>query len=243
MPNWPADHIPPRYFPAAWGANTVDYGMDPNVVSNYTLTQWRDALRQIPTLSVVTEMPNLFDATTGIYANASGHGELWERPASLELLDPTNAVPGRFQENCGLRIRGGFSRNPQFVKHALRVFFRREYGAGKLQYPLFENEGAQEFETFDLRTSSNYAWSRESDVNQGKHDTMVREVFCRETLGVMGQPYRRSRYYHLYLNGQYWGVYETDERPEASYGEAYLGGSKTNYDVVKCGNRDRKSVV
>jgi hypothetical protein len=43
---------------------------------------------------------------------------------------------------------------------------------------------------------------------------MVREVFCRETLGAMGQPYRRSRYYHLYVNGQYWGLYETDERPE-----------------------------
>ena len=65
---------------------------------------------------------------------------------------------------------------------------------------------------------------------------MVREVFCRETLGAMGEPYRRSRYYHLYLNGQYWGLYETDERPEASYGQTYFGGSKTNYDVVKCAN-------
>src|SRR5882672_5947665 len=65
---------------------------------------------------------------------------------------------------------------------------------------------------------------------------MVREVFCRKTLGDMGQPYRRSRYYHLYLNGQYWGLYETDERPEASYGQTYFGGSKTNYDVVKCAN-------
>jgi len=235
-PNWPQTRVPPPYFPASWGGNTVDYGMDPQVVSNYTLAQWREALTQIPSMSIVTEMPNLFDATIGIYANASGHGQLWERPASLELLDPTTAVPGRFQENCGLRIRGGFSRNPDFRKHSFRIFFRREYGAGKLNYPLFENEGAQEFETFDLRTSQNYAWPRESSPAQGNHDTMVREVFCRETLGAMGQPYRRSRYYHLYLNGQYWGLYETDERPEASYGQTYFGGSKTNYDVPKCAN-------
>ncbi|HEY2951833.1 MAG TPA: lamin tail domain-containing protein, partial [Verrucomicrobiae bacterium] len=204
-------------------------------MSNYTLAQWREALTQIPTLSIVTEMGNLFDAVTGIYANASQHGELWERPVSLELLDPTNAVPGRFQENCGLRIRGGFSRNADFRKHSLRVFFRREYGAGKLNYPLFENEGAQEFETFDLRTSQNYSWPRGTE--SPTFETMVREVFCRKTLGDMGQPYRRSRYYHLYLNGQYWGLYETDERPEASYGQSYFGGSKTNFDVVKCGNR------
>src|SRR6185295_6990013 len=95
VPNWPVDRVPPRYFPASWGANTVDYGMDPNVVSLYNAAQWYEALTQIPTMSIVTEMPNLFDATTGIYANASQHGEDWERPASIELLDPTNAVPGR----------------------------------------------------------------------------------------------------------------------------------------------------
>jgi hypothetical protein len=229
------DGRPPPYFPASWGRNRVDYGMDPEVVSKYTLQQWREALTQIPTLSIVTELPNLFDPVTGIYANADGHGEEWERPSSIELLDPTNAVPGRFQAPCGLRIRGGYSRNASFVKHSFRVFFRRDYGMGRLRYPLFEDEGAQEFDTFDLRTSQNYSWPRESGSN-GLYDTMVREVWCRETLGAMGQPYRRSRYYHLYLNGQYWGLYETDERPEASYGEIYLGGRKEDYDVVKCAN-------
>ncbi len=234
-PNWEQNNIPPQYFPTNWGANSVDYGMDPQVVNSYTAAQWKEALTQIPSMSIVTEMRHLFDPATGIYANASGHGEIWERPMSLELIDPSKTVPGQFQENCGLRIRGGASRGTGFKKHSFRVFFRREYGAGKLNYPLFEKEGADEFETFDLRTSQNYSWPRSGD--NPLFETMVREVFCRKTLGDMGQPYRRSRYYHLYLNGQYWGLYETDERPEASYGQTYFGGSKTNYDVVKCGNR------
>lgn len=232
--NWEQTRIPPPYFPTNWGANSVDYGMDPQVVSNYTLAQWKEALTQIPSMSIVTEMKNLFDPATGIYANAAGHGEEWERPMSLELLDPTNAVPGRFQENGGLRIRGGASRGSGFFKHSFRIFFNRTYGAGSLKYPLFEDEGVQDFDKFDLRTSQNYSWPRNESP---AFDTMVREVFCRKTLGDMGQPYRRSRYYHLYLNGQYWGLYETDERPSAYYGEAYFGGSKTNYDVVK--NHDR----
>src|SRR5204863_9167590 len=117
----------------------------------------------------------------------------------------------------------------------------RDYGHGNLNYPRFEDEGAQEFETFDLRTSQNYSWPRENTSGaqnlNGLNETMVREVFCRKTLGDMGQPYRRSRYYHLYINGQYWGLYESDEHPEASYGETYFGGDKNNFDVVKCGNR------
>ena len=233
---WPATRKPPANFPASWGQNSVDYGMDPNVIKKFTAAEWQQALTQIPSVSLVTGMKNLFDASTGIYANASGHGEDWERPGSIELLDPARETPGRFGTRCGLRIRGGYSRNPQYVKHSFRVFFRAEYGVAKLHYPLFDDDGATEFDTFDLRTSQNYSWPRESDSSQGKHDTMVREVFCRQTLGALGQPYRRSRYYHLYLNGQYWGLYETDERPEAAYGATYLGGAKEDYDVVKCAN-------
>ena len=62
---------------------------------------------------------------------------------------------------------------------------------------------------------------------------MVREVFSRDTQGAMGQPYTRSRYYHLYLNGMYWGLYQSQERSEARYAESYFGDKVEDYDVVK----------
>ena len=49
----------------------------------------------------------------------------------------------------------------------------------------------------------------------------------------MGQPYTRSRYYHLYINGHYWGLFQTQERSEASYAASYFGGDDDDYDVVK----------
>lgn len=226
----------PAHFPASWGRNAVDYGMDPNVVSRYTLAEWREALTQVPSISIVTEMKHLFDPDTGIYANAHGHGREWERPASIELLDSSATTQRQFQEDCGLRIRGGYSRNPQYAKHSFRVFFRREYGSGRLRYPLFDKDGADEFDTIDLRTSQNYAWA--IDSQNGHHDTMLRDEFARDTLAALGQPATRSRYYHLYLNGQYWGLYETEERPEASYGEIYFGGRKEEYDTVKSANHN-----
>jgi hypothetical protein len=62
---------------------------------------------------------------------------------------------------------------------------------------------------------------------------MVKEVFSRDTQRDMGQPYTRSRYYHLYLNGMYWGLYQTQERSEADYASDYFGGKADDYDVVK----------
>ena len=64
-------------------------------------------------------------------------------------------------------------------------------------------------------------------------NTILRDVFSRDTQGAMGQPYTRSRYYHLFLNGQYWGIYQTQERVTDSYGATYLDGEKKDFDVIK----------
>ena len=50
---------------------------------------------------------------------------------------------------------------------------------------------------------------------------------------VLIAPGSRCRYFHVYLNGQYWGLYNTDERPNNNFGEQYLGGKKEDYDVFK----------
>ncbi|NQT51813.1 CotH kinase family protein, partial [bacterium] len=207
----------------------LNYGMDPDIVNDPGWgPQLEEALLAIPSLSIVTDLDHLLDPTTGIYVNPSQHGELWERPVSLELIEPDGSAG--FQVNAGLRIRGGYSRSTNNPKHALRFFFREEYGAAKLHYALFGEEGVDEFDKVDLRTAQNYSWSFGGDAR----NAMVREVFSRDLQGEMGQPYTRSRYYHLYINGQYWGLYQTQERAEASYGESYLGGERDNYDTVKC---------
>ena len=204
--------------------------MDPDIVN---ATRYRDviddALLDIPTISLVSDRDNLFDKFIGIYVNALQDGIAWERPASMELINPDGSEG--FQINAGLRIRGGYSRDRNNPKHAFRVFFRSEYGDSKLNYPLFGKEGVDEFEKVDLRTAQNYSWSFNSW--QGYNNTMAREVFSRDLQREMGQPYTRSRYYHLYLNGQYWGVFQTQERSEARFAKSYLGGEVEDYDVVK----------
>lgn len=209
----------------------IDLLMDPRVMDDPEYTNlFDDALREIPSISISTNYENLFDRSTGIYVNAMvARGEEWERPASIELINPDGSKD--FQIDAGIRIRGGWSRHGYFRKHAFRLFFRSEYGEGKLEFPLFENEGVKEFDKVDLRCSQNYSWSKGGE--EAPYCTFNRDVFSRDAQREMGQPYTRSRYYHLYLNGLYWGLFQSQERSEARYAESYFGDDKDDYDVVK----------
>ncbi|XAM00938.1 lamin tail domain-containing protein [Phycisphaeraceae bacterium D3-23] len=208
-----------------------DYGMDPDIVNDPTWgPQLTDALTDIPTISLVTDTDHLFDSGTGIYVNAGGHGKTWERPTSIEMINGDGTTA--FQTDAGLRIRGGFSRGDFNPKHSFRLFFRNEYGDGMLNFPMFGEGGADAFDAFDLRTAQNYAWSNQTGNNEN-HNTFLRDILSRDIQGAMGHAHTRGDYYHLYLNGVYWGLYQTEERPEADYASSYYGGTDETWDAVK----------
>ncbi|MFO1531276.1 MAG: CotH kinase family protein [Kiritimatiellia bacterium] len=186
----------------------------------------RAALAALPSVSIVTDATNLFDSATGIYVNPGNRGLAWERPCSIELL---NDPEGGFQVNAGLRIRGGYSRTQDNPKHAWRLFFRGEYGAATLDYPLFGRAGASSFNQIDLRTAQNYSWSFGGDAR----NSFLREEFARQAFVEMGWPGSHVKYVQVYLNGQYWGLFDFDERTEADHCAEYLGGDKPDWDVVK----------
>jgi len=228
--NQSSDGRAPESFPSSRNINgqTLDYGMDPDIVQDESWgPQLIDALTQVPSMSLVLDIDDLLGSAEGIYTNANSHGRSWERPASLELIYP-DGTEG-FQINAGVRVRGGFSRTGTNPKHAFRMFFRDDYGDGALEFPLFGDEGVSEFQKIDLRTSQNYSWA----FNGDSRNSFLRDVFSRDAQGEMDQPYTRSEYYHLYLNGQYWGLFQTQERAEANYAASYFGGDADDYDVVK----------
>ena len=155
----------------------------------------------------------------------------WERPASVEMIDPVHGTNNEFQINAGIRIRGAASRSSSNPKHSFRLFFREQYGsASKLNFPLFGDEGAESFKKIDLRSEQNHSWHSTGEMR----NTLVRDVFSRDSQRDMGETaYGRSRYYHLYINGLYWGVYQTEERAEEHFAEDYFGTPKEFCDVVK----------
>ena len=223
--------------PPGWPANRefnnkrILYGMQSAIVDNDSV-RLRDGLLSIPSISIVTDLPNLFDAQTGIYVNARRVG--WERPVSVELIDPDGGPDGGFQVEAGLRIRGAYSRDDDNPKHSLRLLFRTAYGDSQLHFPLFGDEGADTFDRVDLRTANNYSWAWE---DSGRN-TFMRDVFSRDTQLDMGAPSTRSRFYHIYLNGQYWGLYQTQERGDRFFASSYIGGEEDDWARVKTGQPD-----
>ena len=223
---------PPPGWPVLKGANAtieVDYGIDPQVIGIEDAQAVKDALLAIPSWSVTTDLDNLFDPTIGIYANADQDGNAWERAASVEQLNP-DGTEG-FQVNAGLRIRGASSRSDSNPKHSFKLFFRSEYGDSTLDYDLFKDDpgAATSFERIDMRTAQNYSWSKDGDTD----NVFVTDIFNRQNQQALGQPTTHSSWIHLYLNGQYWGLYQTQERVDADFAESYFGGDADNYDVIK----------
>ncbi len=207
----------------------IDYGMDQRIVNNSTYsTMVRSGFSSIPTFSITMDVKDLFNPGSGIYVNPWGSGQDWERLASIELIYPDGSQG--FQINGGIRIRGGFSRTGDNPKHAFRLFFRNDPGyGGKLNFPVFGNDGADQFSLFDLRCSQNYSWSFGGDPSH----IAIRDQVSRDLQLATGQPGARGQFYHLYINGQYWGLYDTDERPSASNSANLYGGSEDDYDVIK----------
>ncbi|MCF7957963.1 MAG: hypothetical protein K9M57_05885, partial [Phycisphaerae bacterium] len=132
--------VTPSGYPESWSFYTADYQMDPDVVNDPVYGPLlNDALLSLPTMSIVTDQDNLFDSTTGIYANSTRDGVAWERPASMEYFTPDGTK--QYQINCGLRIQGGYFRNHSASrKHSFRLLFKGIYGASKMEFPIFASD-------------------------------------------------------------------------------------------------------
>gem|GEM_PF-939303 len=224
------DNVVDQGDPTGWPTGTVNnqflnYGMDPNVVDVERYAT-KLALTELPSISLVMDPSNLLDPATGIYVNASEGGSEWERSTSVEWLNADNS--DGFQIDAGIRIRGGYSRRGDNPKHSFHLYFNNDYD-GTLEYPIFGSEGVDTFKRIDLRTPQNYAWS----ASGHPHNTFLREIWSRDTQAAMGAPHTRSNYLHLYINGQYWGIYMTQERVSQQYAADYFGGNEDDYDVIK----------
>ena len=224
----------PAGFPDTWdglsqSAVTANYEMDPEVVNDLAYTDdLLDGLRDIPTLSIVANPDDLFGADDGIYVHSLQRGDAWERAASIELILPDGTTG--FATTTGLRMHGyGWRYHSNTLKHSLRLEFRSQYGPSRLEYPLFADSPADDFDSIVLRSQGSRGWQDFRDPEQAQY---IRDAFARDTARDMGKIDGHATYVHLYLNGLYWGLYMPVERPDAGFGERYFGGSDDEYDAI-----------
>ena len=215
-------------FPVTWSTGFTDYEMDPQVLNdpNYS-GRFETAMKAIPTISIVTDMKNLFDPSTGLYVHP-----WWyiEQPVSVEYFDPCSSAD--FQVNAGLRLVGNQSQGPEYTsKHSLRIFFKSEFGPSELEFPLYPNTGAKRLNNISLR--ANYHWGWLDSVWSSKRAQYLKDTFAQDSLRDMGYLSPDSRFVHVYLNGLYWGLYQASERPDGPFLAEHLGGQREDYDAIE----------
>ena len=227
----------PQGFPTSWASNVVDYEMDSHVVFDpaYEFTFKQDLLT-IPSVSIVIPLNDFF-GSRGIYSHAQSRGDAWEREACIEWIDPNTG--DTFAVNAGLRTHGGVGRSSSVAKHSLRMAFRSEYGTPCLNYPLFPDLDVTTFDSLVLRGCWNYSWTGDSTACGGlgtARAQYMRDAFARDCMRDMGGVTPHGRHVNVYINGLYWGIYILAERPDDGFAAYHLGGSKSDYDVLKAQN-------
>lgn len=196
-----------------------------NVIDLTYLVNENDTLG---TICIVTDPDNLWDYYTGIYVMGPGASSIspykganfwkdWEKEATVSLFE---ADGGGFYSACGLKIFGGYSRAND--KKSLVCFFRSQYGASDLDYPLFGEEGLDSYEAFVLRAGGQDAFVARM------RDELVTSI-ASKYVGLAVQKYKPVV---VYLNGKYYGLHYIREKINEHYVSGNFGCDPE--DVTLC---------
>ena len=162
----------------------------------------------LPVLSLVTAPAHLWDDETGIYTNAGAGGRVWERPVEMEWLSSEGELG--FSVGAGLRIHGWGSRAS--AKKSFRLYFRGEYGPRELAYPLFGTAAP-------VRRMTGWCCGQGAATvcwGMGLMPCTCGTNWCGSCTGD-GASGSTGRWVSLYLNGEYWGLYNLTERIDEDF--------------------------
>ncbi|RYD38718.1 MAG: hypothetical protein EOP86_00090, partial [Verrucomicrobiaceae bacterium] len=168
------------------------------------------------------------------YNIALMQGRPYERPVFVEWY-PSDGTPG-FREPAGLRLASSpYSRPRLQLKHtadspfqplpvekpSFNLFFRGDYGAEELEYPVFgEDHPVRTFDQLRARAGKN------DILNPFIKDELIRRAFIR-----MGHAVSKGLINTLYINGVYKGFYNTVERYRAPFFQQHHGGGP-DWDII-----------
>jgi hypothetical protein len=168
----------------------------------------------LPVISITVDPDIMFDTVTGIYVkgpNAEASipfygANFWQEvevPAYIEYFDKGRQLG--FEQGIGIEIYGNYSRS--YPQKSMKIIARDAYGDGTFSYQLFPRKDIHSFKQFILRnagTDWNSAHMRDALV----HTLALQPTDC----DVMA--YQPSV---VYINGQYWGVYNMREKINKYY--------------------------
>lgn len=195
-----------------------------------------ESYKDLPIVCLEVKNDDLFDYEKGIYvtgktfdegkkegypetwpANYNNKGKEWERPAHLVYFNESHEF--EFSQDIGIRIHGGWSR--AFNQKSFNLYARKEYdGLNTFKKPFFETE---KLKTCMLRSGGyrDYSITKVRDtLNQSLAKSLDIEV-------QDGYPVI------VFLNNEYWGIYNLQERFSSNYIEEHFDIDKDNVIMIE----------
>lgn len=255
------DYVPPFKVDKATIVRAISYNAQENTVSQIVTNVYfvgyeqRKEYENIPIISIVSDPDNLFDRETGIYgngenlerykadgglkdgevldsfidntgkehylyeaSNAFNNGKEWEREAVITYFD--NEHEHIFSQNVGIRTAGLSSRGvPQ---KSFNIYGREIYDENVV-FP-YEFFPGMKYSTIKLR-------------NGGSNNTsiMITDAFLEELVVNRDVSTQGSTPCIVFLNGEYWGIYNIRERYKEEYLSNHYGVNENNVWLIDAG--------
>ena len=218
----------------------------------------------IAVMSVVTDPKNLWDPKTGIYVVGSAVKSVapdedenawtlgagmqadymiksnfwkdWEKAAHFDLMDATGK--SEYSSDCIIRIFGMFSRGKE--QKGLSLIARPGYGPTRFDHAFFNNRSATSYKSVILRASaqdSTYSRMRDIVITSLLEDA---DLGLSPENDIYVQAYRQLV---VYLNGEYWGVYNLREKISKYFLAEHYGLADPESIDILMGNGNEKCVV
>lgn len=187
-------------------ASVIKEGYQSSVIGTHTYLIGEKSTLSV--LSLSTDPDNLWKSSRGIYTNYEKRG--WTRPAHLEYFDRTEE--GDFiaavDKTVDIRIAGKTSRRQP--KKSFNVIANKKDGSKKIKYRLFDSKTIDKFEGISVRADATSGRNvSELWVGERFKNELIYEINDQMNGNVSMQAYEPVL---LFLNGEYWGIYNMMER-------------------------------
>ena len=129
-----------------------------------------------------------------------------------------------FNIPCGFKLFGGSTRG--LAKKSFALKFKKRYGEASLSYQVFENRDYSKYNSLILRSGS-----------QDQESAFIRDILMTSLVdNVTNLQVQAYKPVILYINGEYWGVYNIREQVDDDYISNNFNVSNEGSNIVRIDN-------
>lgn len=179
-----------------------------------TMTYIFDEPHSIPVVTIAMEKGDFSE----MYAVSKPFVPVVERECYMQFFE-TDGTLG-VQSAAGVRVSGASTR--AYPQKSLGIYFRSGYGRNEITYPFFGEDYYTTFYSLVLR-----------NAGQDYGKARIRDSFASKAMIGLNLDTSESRFVAVYINGEYWGLYDLKENMNEDFLATHYGVDPDTANIVK----------